>query len=79
MKIRRNRFGRQRTKPTPYFGSPHWATIASLIETAKLNDVEPLAYLSDILTRIVKGHPNTQIDDLLPWAYSAKPELKAVA
>src|SRR5690606_28533903 len=59
-------------------GAEHWATIASLIETAKLNDVEPLAYLSDILTRIVNGHSNSQIDDLLPWAYAAKPELKAV-
>jgi transposase len=57
----------------------HWATIASLIETAKLNDVEPLTYLSDVLTRIVNGHPNSQIDDLLPWVYTAKHELKAVA
>jgi len=59
-------------------GAEYWATIASLIETAKLNDVEPLAYLSDILTRIVNGHSNSQIDDLLPWAYAAKPELKVV-
>jgi hypothetical protein len=50
-----------------------------LIETAKLNDVEPLAYLSDVLTRIVNGHSNSQIDDLLPWAYAANPDLKAVA
>lgn len=60
-------------------GAEHWATIASLIETAKLNDVEPLAYLSDVLTRIVNGHSNSQIDNLLPWAYAAKHELKAVA
>jgi hypothetical protein len=60
-------------------GAEHWATIASLIETAKLNDVEPLAYLSDILTKIVNGHSNSQIDDLLPWAYAANRELKAVA
>ena len=60
-------------------GAEHWATIASLIETAKLNNVEPLAYLSDVLTKIVNGHPNNQIDDLLPWAYAAKHELKAVA
>lgn len=60
-------------------GAEHWATIASLIETAKLNAVEPLAYLTDILTKIVNGHPNSQIDELLPWAYAEKPELKAVA
>ena len=34
-------------------GAEHWATIASLIETCKLNDVDPLAYLADVLTRIV--------------------------
>ena len=60
-------------------GGEHWAVIASVIETCKLNDVEPFAYLADVLTKIVNGHPNSQIDDLLPWAYSATPELKAVA
>lgn len=60
-------------------GAEHWAVIASLIETCKLNDVEPLGYLADVLTRIVNGHPNSQIDDLLPWAYIAKPDIKAVA
>ena len=59
-------------------GAEHWATIASLIETCKLNDVDPLAYLTDVLTRIVNGHPNSDIDQLLPWAYR-KQELKAVA
>jgi transposase len=54
-----------------------WATIASLIETCKLNDIDPLAYLADVLTRIVNGHPNSDID-LLPWAYR-KQDLKAVA
>ncbi|TIR43232.1 MAG: transposase domain-containing protein, partial [Mesorhizobium sp.] len=40
---------------------------------------EPLSYLTDVLTRIVNGHPNSQIDDLLPWAYLPAPELRAVA
>lgn len=60
-------------------GAEHWAVIASLIETCKLNDVEPLGYLADVLARIVNGHPNSQLDELLPWAYIAAPELKAVA
>lgn len=60
-------------------GTEHWAVIASLIETCKLNDVEPLGYLADVLARIVNGHPNSQIDDLLPWAHVAAHELKAVA
>ena len=59
-------------------GAEHWAAIASLIETCKLNDVDPLAYLTDVLTRIVNGHPNSEIDQLLPWAYRRQ-DLKAVA
>ena len=59
-------------------GAEHWATIASLIETAKLNGVDPYAYLADVIARIVAGHPQSQIDDLLPWAYAPTP-LKAVA
>ena len=38
-------------------GAEHWATVASLIETCKLNDIDPLAYLTDVFTRIVNGHP----------------------
>lgn len=60
-------------------GAEHWAAIASLIETCKLNGVDPLGYLADVLTRIVNGHPNSQLDDLLPWAYIPATELKAVA
>jgi len=29
------------------------------------------AYLADVLTKIVNGHPNSQIDELLPWSYGA--------
>jgi transposase len=57
-------------------GAEHWAVIASLIETCKLNRVEPLGYLTDALTRIVSGHPNSQIDELLPWAYIRAPALE---
>jgi transposase len=59
-------------------GAGHWATVASLIETCKLNDVDPLGYLTDVLTRIVNGHLNRDIDQLLPWAYRTQ-DLKAVA
>jgi hypothetical protein len=38
------------------FAAMTWAVIASLVETCKLNGVEPHAYLSDVLTRIAKGH-----------------------
>jgi hypothetical protein len=43
-------------------GAEHWAIIASLVETCKLNHVDPLAYLTDVLTRIANGHPNSAID-----------------
>jgi transposase len=51
-------------------GADSWATIASLIQTAKLNEVEPFAYLRDVLERIVSGR--TKIADLaslLPWRW----------
>ena len=60
-------------------GGEHWAIIASLVETCKLCGVDPQAYLTDVLSRIVTGHLNTRIDDLLPWAYAPTPDLKAVA
>jgi transposase len=60
-------------------GAEHWATLASLIETCKLNDVDPYAYLADAITRIVNGHPQSRIDDILPWAYPAAATLRAVA
>ena len=53
--------------------------IASLIECCKLNSVDPYAYLADVLAKIVNGHLNSAIDDLLPWAYVASQPFKAVA
>ncbi|MEB3048064.1 transposase domain-containing protein, partial [Rhizobium mulingense] len=48
-------------------GARNWATIASLIETCKLNAVDPQAYLTSTLTAIVNGHKQNRIDELLPW------------
>jgi IS66 C-terminal element len=45
------------------------AVIASLIETCKMNGVDPQAYLRDVLARIVARHPMGRIDQLLPFAY----------
>jgi len=52
-------------------GAENWGIIASLIETCKLNDIEPHAYLTATLAAIVNGHKQSQIDDLLPWNYAA--------
>jgi transposase len=50
-------------------GAQHWAVLASLIATCKINDVDPNAYLADVLARIVTRHPMNRIDELLPFAY----------
>jgi hypothetical protein len=47
-------------------GAEHWATVASLIETAKMIDVDPYAYLADVIAPIVAGHPQSGLDELLP-------------
>jgi transposase len=51
-------------------GGEHWAIHASLIETCKLNGVDPQAYLADIFARIVAGYPANRLDDLLPWNWA---------
>ena len=53
-------------------GAENWAVIASLIETCKMNGIDPQAWLTATLTAIVQGHKQSQIDDLLPWNYRAK-------
>ena len=52
-------------------GGHTWATIASLLATARLNDVDPNAWLTQALERIAQGWPNKNIDDLLPWNFKA--------
>jgi transposase len=50
-------------------GAENWACLASLIETCKLNGVDPQAYLTDILTKLVDLWPAGRLDELLPWAW----------
>ncbi len=47
-----------------------WAAVASLVETCKLNGVDPQRYFSDVLTRLVNGWPQTRIDELMPWHWA---------
>lgn len=51
-------------------GGRTWGRIASLIETAKINNVEPFAYLKATLEAIANGHPKSRIDELLPWNFN---------
>jgi hypothetical protein len=48
-------------------GADRWATVCSLITTAKLNNVEPFAYFQNVLARMSSGHSVSRLDDLLPW------------
>jgi transposase len=59
-------------------GGQRTAAMYSLIYTAKLNHVDPQAWLTDVLERI-NGHPNSKIDELLPWNWKrlTAPEPKA--
>ena len=43
-------------------------TAASLIETCKMNAVDPHTYLTDVLTKLVQAWPMSRIDELMPWA-----------
>jgi transposase len=63
---------RSRTPDSGHYGvaSDHGghraAAIYTLIETAKLNDVDPQAWLADVLARL-PDHPAKRIGELLPW------------
>lgn len=52
-------------------GAENWAVLASLIETCKLHNVNPEAWVADVLTRLVNGWPNRRLAELMPWAWKA--------
>jgi hypothetical protein len=52
-------------------GGQRAAAMYSLIVTAKLNDVDPQAWLADVLGRIAE-HPASKLDELLPWNWQAR-------
>ena len=60
-------------------GGEHWAILASLIETCKLNAIDPEAYLADVFTRLVAGHPINRLDQLLPWNWAAAHDTQRAA
>ena len=58
-------------------GGQRTAVMYTIIQTAKLNGINPEAYLRDVINRIA-DHPMKKIDELLPWAWS-KIEIAAAA
>ena len=59
-------------------GADRAAAMATLIMTAKLNDVDPQAWLADVLARIA-DIPQTRLPELLPWHWAAEMEHRKVA
>ena len=51
-------------------GAKAWARIASLVETAKTNGIDPHANLKATLEAIAAGHPASDVDALMPWAFT---------
>ena len=59
-------------------GADRAAAMATLIMTAKLNDVDPQAWLADVLARIADT-PQSRLHELLPWNWASEPERRKVA
>ena len=53
-------------------GAENWACIASLIETCKLNGVDPETYFTDVLSKLVNLWPASRLDELMPWDWAAQ-------
>jgi hypothetical protein len=60
-------------------GAENWACLASLIETCKLNGVDPQAYLTDVLTKLVNLWPASRLDELMPWAWNGTESTSGLA
>lgn len=61
-------------------GARSWALFTSLIQTARLNDVDPVAWLTDVLERMASGAVKAnELDYLLPWNWKAERTAQAAA
>ena len=59
-------------------GGQRAAAIYTLIQTAKLNDVDPQTWLADVLARL-QDHPAKRTNELLPWSWKSEHQQKAAA
>jgi hypothetical protein len=59
-------------------GGERAADVYTLIITAKLNDIDPRAWLADVLARI-SDHPASKLDELLPWNWARETERRNLA
>jgi transposase len=62
-------------------GGRRAAILYTIIESAKLNEIDPEAYMADVIDRMAKGHPINRLAELLPWnwktARDASPQERA--
>jgi len=54
-------------------GGKRAATLYTVLESAKLNGLDPEAYLTDVIDRMAKGHPINRLAELLPWNWHGQP------
>jgi transposase len=60
----------------PGASKPERPQLHAYVETCKLNDVDPQAWLADVLARL-PDHPANKVADLLPWNWKANLEIEA--
>jgi len=54
-------------------GGERAAILYTVLESAKLNGLDPEAYLADVIDRMAKGHPINRLAELLPWSWQRQP------
>ncbi len=54
-------------------GGERAAILYTVLESAKLNGLDPEAYLADVIDRMAKGHPINRLGELLPWNWQGQP------
>ena len=58
-------------------GAENWAMLASLVATCKMSEVNPVDYIATTLRAILDGHPQSSIEDLMPWRFNQTSSLAA--
>jgi hypothetical protein len=58
-------------------GAENWAMLASLVATCKMSDVNPVDYIAATLCAILDGHPQSRIEELMPWRFEQPSSLAA--
>jgi transposase len=60
-------------------GGRRAAHIYTVVESARMNGLNPQAYLADVIDRLAKGWPRSRLSELLPWNWAATKAIEATA